>query len=57
VTTLEELAQRQAPLRLEHLGLHLEPVAEQDHDQGHDRQRLHEPAARIELEHLEAAGA
>ena len=34
-----ELAQRQAPRLLQHLGLDLEPVAEQDHDQRDDRQR------------------
>ena len=33
-----ELAHRQAPRALQHLGLHLEAVAEQDHDQRDDRQ-------------------
>ena len=41
-----ELAQRQLPRRLEHLGLDLEPVAEQDHDQRDDREVVHEARAR-----------
>ena len=49
-----ELAQRQPPLRLQHLGLDLEPVAEQDHDQRDDRQVVHELAARVDLEHARA---
>ena len=40
---------------LEHLLLHLEPVAEQDHDQRDHREALDELPGRIELEHLEAA--
>ena len=38
-----ELAERQVPGPLEHLRLHLEPVAEQDQDQRHDRERLTNP--------------
>ena len=52
-----ELAQRQPPGRLQHLGLDLEPVAEQDHDQRDDRQVVHEARARVDLEHAEAAVA
>ena len=37
-----ELAQRQPPRLLEHLALDLEPVAEQDHDQRHEREVVHE---------------
>ena len=40
---------------LQHLRLHLEPVAEQDQDQRDHRQRLHEARARVEVEHLEPA--
>ena len=37
-----QLAQREVPRLLEHLLLHLEPVAEQDHDQRDHREALHE---------------
>ena len=50
-----ELAEREVPGRLEHLGLDLEAVAEQDQDQRDDGHGLHEAAARVELEHLEPA--
>ena len=41
-----ELAQRQPPRALQHLALDLEPVAEQDHDQGDDREVGDERSAR-----------
>ena len=50
-----ELAQRQVPLLLEQLLLDLEPVAEQDQDQGDDRERADEVRLGVELEHLDAA--
>ena len=50
-----ELAERQVPRLLEHLGLDLEAVAEQDHDQRDDRQVVHEARARVELEDLQPA--
>ena len=50
-----QLAQREVPRLLEHLLLHLEPVAEQDHDQRDHGEALDELPGRIELEHLEAA--
>ena len=51
----DELAERQPPLALEHLRLHLEAVAEQDHDQRDRGQDGDEARARVELEHLQAA--
>ena len=53
----DERAQRHVPFAAEHLGLDLEAVAEQDHDERDDRQHRHEPACRVELEHAEPAGA
>ena len=50
-----ELPERQVPRLLEHLLLHLEAVAEQDHDQRDHREPLHELRRRVELEHLEPA--
>jgi hypothetical protein len=50
-----ELAQGQVPGLLEHLLLHLEPVPEQDQDQGDDRQPLDEVRGRVEVEQPEAA--
>ena len=52
-----ELAERQVPGLLEHLGLDLEAVAEQDHDQREHREVVHEARARVEVEHLQAAMA
>jgi hypothetical protein len=51
----DELAQRQPPGGLQHLGLDLEPVAEQDHDQGHGGEVVHEGRARVDVEHAEPA--
>ena len=53
----DELAQRQPPGLLQHLGLDLEPVAEQDHDQRDEREVVHEARARVDVEHAEAAVA
>ena len=50
-----ELAHRQPPRLLQHLGLDLEPVAEQDHDQRDRGELLDEPGLGVELEHAEAA--
>ena len=49
----DELPEREVPRLLKHLLLHLEPVAEQDQDQRHHREALHELPRRVELEHLE----
>jgi len=40
---------------LQHLGLDLEPVAEQDHDERHGGQPRHEAGLRIEREHVQPA--
>ena len=50
-----ELPERQVPGLLKHLLLHLEAVAEQDHDQRDHREALDELRRRVELQHLEAA--
>ena len=51
----DELAQRQVPRLLEHLGLDLEAVAEQDHDQRDDREVADEPDVRVEARAPEPA--
>ena len=53
----DELAQRQAPLALQHLAVDLESVAEEDHDQRDLRELGHEARPGAEVEHLEAAVA
>ena len=47
----------QPPLALEHLALDLDPVAEQDHDQGDGRELDDEARLGVELEHAEPAVA
>jgi hypothetical protein len=49
-----QLAQRQVPGALEHLGLHLEAVAEEDQDQRDHRQRGDEARRRVERQHLQS---
>ena len=51
----DELAQRQVPRLLQHLGLDLEPVAEQDQDQRDTARPWTKSDVRVEVEHLEAA--
>ena len=51
----DQVAERQVPGLLQHLGLHLEAVAEQDQHQRDHREALHEVRGRVEVEHLEAA--
>ena len=53
----DQLARRQPPLALEHLGLDLDAVAEQDHDQRDGGELDDEARLGFELEHLEAAVA
>ena len=50
-----KLAQRQLPLAPEQLGIHLEPVAEQDHDQCNAREVGDERGVGPEFEHSRAA--
>ena len=44
-----ELSQRQPPVLLEHLAVDLQPVAEQDHDQGDRREVGDERGSRVEV--------
>ncbi len=52
-----ELARGQVPLAFEHLALDLEAVAEQDHDQGGEREILDKAGVRAEVDLAEATRA
>ena len=49
-----KVARRQVPRALQHLGLDLQPVAEQDHDQRDDRELAHEARLGVEVEHAQS---
>ena len=52
-----QLPQRHVPGGLQHLGVDLEAVAEEDHDQGGEREHAHEARARIEGDEIQGSRA